>query len=47
MTVREGGGYQCGSGFGGQVELGVISVVMEVDVIPAEYVTKRQVVNDK
>lgn len=33
--------------FGGQVELGVICISMEVDVVPAKYMDKRKEVNEK
>lgn len=47
QTGTEGGGWEGGSGFGGNVELGVVRVTVEMDVIFTENQTKWDEIYDE
>ncbi len=47
QTIREGGGWEGRSGFGEEIQLGVISIAMEVDIVFTENMAKRKHINNE
>ena len=46
-AISKGGGRESGRGFGGEVELGVISITVEVNVKFADAIAEGKEVNDE